>query len=422
MAKNWYRLDTAALIFPAIKRRDWSNAFRVSATLTEEIDKDLMKRAAQDLRKRFPFFYVSLHRGLFWYFLEETEEDVEIRDDFAYPLTFMSRKELKKCCFRLLVYKKRIAAEFFHSVTDGTGGITYLSTLLARYLYLKYGLSVKPEGLVKDINEEPLQKELEESFFKYASSKALSRKEPVCYRLHGTQEKDGFRHLTTGIVDTKELLDAAHSYNVSTSAFLAAVMAKSVIELQSGERSKKKQKYVKITIPINLRKLYKSETLRNFTLLLNIGVDPRMGEYSFKDLCSSMHHQLKAFNTPQYMSGMIAANVQPQKNIVLRLAPLFIKTLAMRVVYHKTGESGGCLNISNMGQLNLPKEMDPYIERMEFIIGPQISYPNNCSVVSFGGKTYINMIRSIKESELERLFFSNLVSLGLSVSIETNGD
>ena len=64
--------------------------------------------------------------------------------------------------------------------------------------------------------------------------------------------------------------------------------------------------------------------------------------------------------------------------------------------------------------------MRPYIERMEFIIGPQRSYPNNCSVLSYGGRTYINMIRNIHESELERRFFSRLVDLGIPVEIESN--
>ena len=52
MQKNWYRLDTAALIFPAISRRDWCNAFRVSATLTEAIDPVILQRATEDMRTR----------------------------------------------------------------------------------------------------------------------------------------------------------------------------------------------------------------------------------------------------------------------------------------------------------------------------------------------------------------------------------
>ena len=64
--------------------------------------------------------------------------------------------------------------------------------------------------------------------------------------------------------------------------------------------------------------------------------------------------------------------------------------------------------------------MRPYVERMEFIIGPQRSYPNNCSVLSYGGKTSIAMIRNIRESELDRRFFARLVELEIPVEIESN--
>ena len=117
---------------------------------------------------------------------------------------------------------------------------------------------------------------------------------------------------------------------------------------------------------------------------------------------------------------MIAANVQPQQVVALRLAPAALKNIVMDAVYRKSGESGGCLNISNITTLPLPDVMSGYVERMEFIIAPQRSYPNNCSVLSYGGKTYINMIRSIRESELERRFFSRLVELGIAVEIESN--
>ena len=100
--------------------------------------------------------------------------------------------------------------------------------------------------------------------------------------------------------------------------------------------------------------------------------------------------------------------------------PLPMKTLAMRLVYALSGESKGCLNISNMGVVTLPEVMTPYVDRFDFMIGVQYSYPNNCSVVSWQGKTYISMIRSIRDSELERLFFSRLVELGIPVDIESN--
>ncbi|MBQ9661808.1 MAG: hypothetical protein IJV40_01510 [Oscillospiraceae bacterium] len=420
MQKKWYRLDTAALIFPATARRDWCNVFRVSATLKEPVDTEVLQHAVDDLRHRFPSYFVTLRKGIFWYYLEESARRVLVQNDYAYPLTFMSSRELKQNCMRVLVYKNRIAVEFFHSLTDGHGGSVFLSNLVARYLELKHGLLIPRNELIKDLLQDPPGEELEDSFLKNAAEVASGRKEEASYRLHGIREQDGFKHLTTGIVETQALLDAVHRCGVSATAFLAAVMAESIIGIQNAERQRKRQRPVKITIPVDLRRLYGSKTLRNFSLVLNIGADPRYGDYSLEELCRTIYHQLRAFATPQNMAGMIAANVQPQELTILRLAPVSLKNLVMDGVYRRSGESGGSINISNITGLSLPAEMLPYIERMEFIIGPQRSYPNNCSVMSFGGKTYINMIRNIRESELERRFFSRLVELGIAVDIESN--
>ncbi len=420
MHRKWYRLDTAALIFPATARRDWSNAFRVSATLNEPVDPEILQRAADELRRRFPSFFVTLHKGFFWYYLEESEQPVSVRSDFAYPLTFMSSRELRRNCMRILYYRDRIAVEFFHSLSDGRGGSVFLCNLVARYLELKHGIRIPREGLICDLTEPPPSEELEDSFLKNAAEVAAGRREAPSFHLHGTRESRGFRTLTTGIVDTQTLLDTAHRYKVTVTALLAAVMAEGIIGMQDAVLPRRLQRAVKITVPVDLRRLYGSRTLRNFSLVLNVGVDPRFGDYRFEELCSNIHHQICANATPQNMAGMIAANVLPQKVLALRLAPVFLKNLVMDGVYRRSGESGGSLNISNITGLSLPEPMLPYVRRMEFIIGPQRTYPNNCSVLSYGGKTYINMIRNIRESELERRFFSRLVELGIPVQIECN--
>ena len=78
------------------------------------------------------------------------------------------------------------------------------------------------------------------------------------------------------------------------------------------------------------------------------------------------------------------------------------------------------MNVSNLGVVETPEAMASHVRRFEFIIGVQMSYPNNCSVATFGDVTCINMIRSIRETELERRFFSRLVELGVPVLIESN--
>lgn len=418
MQKQWFRLDTAALIFPATVKKHWCNVFRLSATLTEPVDPDLLRQAAEDMQERFPHLYVRLGTGAFWYYLACGAMPA-VQEDYAYPLTFMDKKERHRCCMRILYYDRRIAVEFFHALTDGFGGNVYLKSLLARYIFLKYGIEVAPDGEIRFCGSPASPEELEDSFPKNSAWRGAGRKEETAYRLSGTPEHS-FLHLVTGTLDTDALRRLSAGYGCTVTTLLAAILAEAVIGMQTDAVPLYRQKPVKITIPVNLRKLYHSKSLRNFVLTLNIGVDPRRGRYSLEDLCHAIGHQLAAEATPQNMAAKIAANVLPQKSLLIRLFPLPVKNFVMKRIYAAIGEKKGCLNLSNLGTVTLPEEMATYVERMEFIIGVQQSYPNNCSVISYGEKTVISMIRNIRESELERRFFSRLVELGVSVDIESN--
>ena len=420
MKKQWYRLDNAALIFPAVMRKNWNNVFRVSVTLKKTVDPEVLSRAAAELLPRFPAVFVRLRTGFFWYYLETVTEAPAAEEDYAWPLTPMSRRKLKKCCVRILYYQNRIAVEFFHSVTDGTGGMAFLQNLTAAYLRLKEGIAVPAEGNIVDPAEAPKPEETRDCFQLCAAEASVSRAEEDAYRLRGNPEEDFFRHIVTGVVPTETLLERAHEQGTTVTGWLAAVMAEAVLARQKQDPSPGRRRHIKITVPVNLRKTFGMNTLRNFTLAVNIGFDPRLGEYTHEEICRLMHHQLAAETTRQRMAGRVATNVNLQRSLLLRLVPLPLKTLAMRLVYSLSGESKGCLNISNMGVVTLPEAMAPFVDRFDFIIGVQYSYPNNCSVVSWQGKTYISMIRGIRDSELERLFFSSLVEKGIPVEIESN--
>ena len=100
--------------------------------------------------------------------------------------------------------------------------------------------------------------------------------------------------------------------------------------------------------------------------------------------------------------------------------PLFIKNIAMKAVFNAVGERKSCLCLSNLGAVELPEVMAPYVRRVDFIIGVQAAAPHDCGVVSWNGTMYINMIRNIREPELESHFYRVLHALGLPVKVESN--
>ena len=165
---RWMRLDNAAKIYPAAKRRNWTNYFRLSATLTEPVDVQVLRAALDVTVRRFPSIAVRLRRGVFWYYLEEISKAPAIEEDKSYPLVHVPFDDGRRCAFRVLVYKNRLAVEFFHAVTDGTGGLIFLKTLTAEYLSQKYGIQIPAERGVLGRLEDPDPEELEDSFLRYA--------------------------------------------------------------------------------------------------------------------------------------------------------------------------------------------------------------------------------------------------------------
>ena len=62
---RWMKLDNAAKIYPAAKRRTWTNYFRLSANLSEPIDLPVLRAALDVTVRRFPSMAVRLRRGAF---------------------------------------------------------------------------------------------------------------------------------------------------------------------------------------------------------------------------------------------------------------------------------------------------------------------------------------------------------------------
>ncbi len=418
---HWVRLDNAAKIYPASRRKNWSNLFRQSVTLHENVDVAVLRSALEVVVKRFPSIAARLRKGAFWYYLQQVAAAPEIREEYSYPLGYMDNREMRRCAFRVIVYRNRIAVEFFHALTDGNGALVFLKNLLAEYLERKYGITVPHEHGVVDRTVPPSREELEDSFPKYAGAVEASRKATDAWRLYGTPPKDGFLQLTCFQIPVQEALAAAHKYDATLTMFMSAVMMQALLNLQAEKTPRhRRKKHIKLLIPINLRNLFPSKTLRNFVMYTIPELDPRLGEYAFEEICNIVRHKMGTDFTAKCMSQVIATNVKYERSHLVRLIPLPIKNLVMRAVFDSVGERKSCLSLSNLGQVKVPEVMAGYIQRFDFVLGVQSAAPYNCGMLSFGDTVYINFIRKIQEPELERHFYAVLQQQGVPVMVESN--
>lgn len=418
---HWVRLDNAAKIYPAARRKNWSNIYRQSVTLKENVDTEVLHSALEVVIKRFPTIAACLQKGMFWYYLQQIESAPEIREEYSHPMAYMSNAEMRKCAFRVIVYRNRIALEFFHSLTDGTGALIFLKNLTAEYLEQKYGISIPLEHGILDRRALPTAEELEDCFPKNAGAVPLPRRDTNAWQINGEPNHDGFLNVTCFKIPAKDALQKAHEHGVTLTVFMSAVMMQALLNLQDQKNpNRKRQKHIKLLIPVNLRKLYGAKTLRNFAMYVIPELDPRLGVYEFDEICKIITHKLGAEFTAKHMSRIIAANVGSEQNPIIRIIPLPIKNIVMKAVFDSVGEIKSCLTLSNMGAVKVPDVMAEYIERFDFILGIQATAPYNCGMLSYGDTIYINFIRDTKDAELERHFWSALQNLGLSAEVESN--
>ncbi len=418
---KWMKLDNAAKIYPAAKRRDWAAMFRVSANLNEEVDPEVLKQALQSTLRRFPSFALRLRRGAFWYYLEHLEGCPDVQPDVNNPCVRLIPSENNGFSFRVRYYRNRIAVEIFHVLSDGTGGLCFLKTLVAEYLRLRYGADIPRDGEILDCSVNAPQEEYEDGFPAAARRFTRSRRESDAYHICGTDEKDGFINITTGIIPVSDLLVRAREKGVSITEYLVAVMLLSLDRLQRNAcRRESRLKPVKVNVPINLRRFFPCRTMRNFASYVNPGIDPRLGSYTLDEALKAVHHYMGTEVTEKMLAAKITTNVRSEQNPLLRIMPLFVKNAAMKLVFNLVGDRKSSTSLSNLGAVRLPVEMEKHVTRMDFILGP-LSYNRDvCAAISYGDKLYLNFTRTIKEPDFEREFFTRLVKLGIHVKIESN--
>ncbi len=417
--KHWFRLDNAGKLYPAIKTSRWTSLFRVSIVLKDPIDPVSLQQAVNDILPRFPSFAVRIRKGIFWYYLEENNSPFSILKDEGHPCMHMRHNENGGYLFRVLYYQCRISLEVFHAISDGTGGVTFLKTLAAQYLRRR-GIDVPSTDGILDIAQPPVKEETEDAYGRLPRGGArMKREEGGAYHLPATREVPHTLHVLAARMPVAALHKVAKELGVTITEYLVAVMIFTSYQVQQeGKRDKKLP--IRVSVPVNMRKYFKTQTLRNFSFFVNPGIDPRYGDYSFLEVLNQTHTFMKHFLNGKFLMAGIATNVASERNILIRLCPLFLKNIVINGVFKRVGESGVTATLTNIGEIKLPQEMASQTEHFELMLGAAAAARCNCAALSFQGEMTLMFTRNIRESTLEREVLRFLVKAGIPITVQSN--
>jgi len=428
LESDWYRLDNSAKIYPAIMTERQTTLFRYAFTLTEEIDPELLQQALEIIFPRFPYFNVSLRKGFFWNYLERNNDRPTVHCDTPAPCESINDIYNNGFLYKVLYFKKRIAVEFSHVISDGYGALEFTKTLIFEYLKLK-GHNPENDGSIMDVSEKPDKGEFLDDHKRYSQIYGKPTEEEKERNLFGKTKAFLIKgrvlpadryHIVTGIIPSDDLRKKAREYNATITEFLTAIYLESLIEIQFRQvKNPEKLRSVAVQVPVNMRNKLESKSMRNFSLFVTPTLNPPKFP-GFDELVGFTRDFIRENATTKRLINILRDNVSVGESPLVKHVPLFLKLPITKYIVNTSGSSQHSGTLSNLGLVKLPEKMTELVEDIVFNLSPDPHAKTNAAVIGYNGRVYLTFGRVIKDAPIERLVFRKLVKMGIHVKLQSN--
>jgi NRPS condensation-like uncharacterized protein len=416
---NWHKLDNTGNLFPLISNTNFSNVFRVAAQLNETIDAGMLQQALNETLPWFSHFQFRIRHGFFWnYFEKNKQSQVLVEEEKVRPCSYIEPSKNQYFLFKVLYYQSRITLEVFHALTDGTGAVEFLKALVVNYLRLKKG-----EKIVIDSDLVQTLSDTEDGYKKYYKKQKINNKpndKPIKSGFHVKGRilpmyEIGILH---GYMDLEEILTVCKRRGVSLTVYLVAVYLWSIYKGQQLET--RPHKPIQVAIPVNLRRFFDTNTTMNFFSYITAALLESSEEISFDHLVEHVKEQFHQQIDKEKFASKIGQGVTLQNNVLLRVMPLAIKIIFVKLVYMSSRKAYTSA-LSNLGQVTLPSAYVKDVKHFEFLLNPTALDPIKAAICSYDNKLVVTFTSQIVQTDVQKEFFRLLAKEGIEVLVESNG-
>ena len=404
----WRSLDNAAKLFSAASSPKDTRVFRFYCELKEEVKEEILQEALNQTIQKYPVFLSVMRKGLFWHYLEKSELRPVVREEYKEPCSSLYVRDKKTLLFEVTYYKKRINFEVFHALTDGTGATEFLRELVKNYLYLIHEEDLEPVELS---NQYLTVKDQEDDSFSRYYDPDFPRKKKK--KIRAVQIKKGGKgyeelQINEASMSVKELLGIAREKKVSMSVLLTAAFICAIHEEMSRMQEKKP---VILMVPVNLRKIFPSDSMLNFFGYIEPGYQFGGGKDSFEDVLEAVKLYFQENLSKEHMAGRMNELIAIEKHKILKWAPL--KNRCIRAGA-KMAEQEVTAVLSNMSVVKMPEDYAQYIEK--FGVYTSTNRTELC-ICSFQDTLSLGFTSRYDSTNIQRNFYRILKELGASVKV-----
>ena len=403
---RWDRLDNTAHLFPVIAGENMSNVYRISVTLTELVQPDVLQQALNIVLPKMDGFNLRLRMGVFWYYFEENGKPApKVREESNFPCRYIQQNQNHSYMFRVTYYKYRINLEVFHVLTDGMGGINFLKELTYQYLRLAHPELKEKVG---DSLNSGTSLNREDSFLKnYKKSSAKGYQTKKAYLLKGEHLGPGEFGVMHGYMQIPQLKEVCHRYGCSINEYLVSVYIWSVYtECMKGMPSTSP---IRVAVPVNLRPYFNSAEFH-----------PTKEVYTFAEVLEIVRDNLRSQINREHLEKLFSYNVSNEKLLAARAVPLFLKNIAMKIVYTKSALAN-TTTITNIGNIGVDEAYRPYVEMFHAFLAMSKGQHLKGTICSYGSTLVFSFSFDLKDVSVQRGFFRKIAADGIEVELDTNG-
>lgn len=417
MEIGWRRVDTAALLYPIVSSRGYTNVYRLCVTLREEVQRDLLQQAVDFVLPRFLPFKMRLCRGMFWYYFEQNyKRPPRVEKEKEYPCSYIEPLRNNDYLFRVTYFQRRINLEVFHVLTDGYGALDFLKELVYHYLRLAHPELAAhcPHALSSD-----LSLNMDDGFAdNYEKKKLHPYHGDRAFLLKGELLPEGKLGVITGYMPLHEVKQAAKRYGLTVNEFIVSAVNWAVY--QEYRNKMKFDRAIVTCVPVNMRPYYHSITTSNFFVNTAAKFMPAHTRHTFEDVAAQIAQSLRSQITKEHLADILSIHVSAQNHIVSRSIPLFLKRPALRNI-HKFSALFTSLTVSNMGRAEFRSDYMPYIDTMNVVLARSKRQNLKTALISVEDRLTVTISSVLRRTQIQEYFYRFLVSEGIHVRIESNG-
>ena len=153
--------------------------------------------------------------------------------------------------------------------------------------------------------------------------------------------------------------------------------------------------------------------------MVSANFHPTKESYTFEEILESVKESLKSQITKENLEKSFSYNVSNEKFWFARITPLFLKNLAMRIVYTQSALAN-TTTITNIGNITVEDIYKPYVEMFHAFLAMSKGQHIKGTICSYGDTLVFTFSYDLQDTSIQKAFFRKIAADGMEVQLDSN--